>query len=167
MIIKQFISILGLVPGVVLSVALASEALAAGSIQPFESDSVERIIQAQHGKAFLLIVWSLDCQYCQASLKAVSQEKDRRKTFSVVTISTDALDDPEAVTLMNQRLSSLRMTSNAWAFGAASPEQLRYAIDPKWHGEMPRSYWFNARGERSAYSGVITKKLIAEKLAAN
>jgi hypothetical protein len=52
------------------------------------------------------------------------------------------------------------MTRNAWAFGSTPPEQLRYVIDPKWHGEKPRSYWFNARGEKIAYSGVLTPATI-------
>lgn len=37
-------------------------------------------------------------------------------------------------------------TADALAFGSTPPEQLRYAIDADWHGEMPRSYWFNAAG---------------------
>jgi hypothetical protein len=44
------------------------------------------------------------------------------------------------------------------------PERLRYAIDRSWHGEKPRSYWFNARGERVAYSGVITAAVIDKYL---
>jgi hypothetical protein len=30
---------------------------------------------------------------------------------------------------------------------------------------MPRSYWFNARGERTAYSGTITPAVIARMSA--
>ena len=63
---------------------------------------------------------------------------------------------------MKEKLQSLGMTANAWAFGASPSEQLRYAIDAKWHGEMPRSYWFNAKGESVAYSGLITPAMIAK-----
>lgn len=134
---------------------------AAAVLQPFEPDSLARIAEKQKGKPFVLIVWSLDCEFCQASLETLAQEKRKHKDFNIVTVSTDNADDPQAAGLMTKRLTALNMTGNAWAFGAAPPEQLRYAIDPKWHGEMPRSYWFNARGEKLAHSGVLTPETIA------
>lgn len=140
---------------------LASPARAGVSIQPFNADGMTRIAVNQKGKPFVLVVWSLECEYCQASLSALAREKRKRKDFNVVTLATDAAGDPQAVVLMKKKLVASGMTGNAWAFGDAPPEQLRYAIDPKWHGEMPRSYWFNARGERIAYSGTITPEVIA------
>jgi hypothetical protein len=140
-------------------------ATAAEAIQPFGANSMERIVATQKGKSFVLVIWSLDCEYCQASLKNLAEEKRKRKDLRIVTLSTDSLGDPQAVALMKKKLDSTGMSNNAWAYGDGPPEQLRYAIDPKWHGEMPRSYWFNARGERVAYSGVITAETIA-KLAA-
>jgi thiol-disulfide isomerase/thioredoxin len=150
-----------LVTLIALALAFFSMAAnAASAIQPFGPDSLAHIVESQKGKPYVLIVWSLDCEYCQASLNTLAQEKRKRKGLNVITISTDALDDPQLAALMRQRLTALGMTSNAWAFGSLPPEQLRYAIDPKWHGEMPRSYWFNARGEKTAYSGVITPATI-------
>jgi thiol-disulfide isomerase/thioredoxin len=138
---------------------LALAAGAAGAATPFEADSLERIVASQHGRPFVLLVWSLDCAYCQASLDTLARA---RKKLRIVTLSTDSLDDPQAAALMRQRLATLGMTANAWAFGAAPAEQLRYAIDPKWHGEMPRSYWFNGRGDQRAHSGVLTPAVIAQ-----
>jgi hypothetical protein len=135
---------------------------AATAIQPFEPDSLARIVASQKGKPFVLIVWSLDCEYCQASLKTLAQEKRKRKDLNVVTLATDSLADAQAAALVRQKLQAAGMTRNAWAFGDAPAEQLRYAIDPKWHGEMPRSYWFNERGEPIAYSGVITAETIVK-----
>lgn len=135
---------------------------AAGAAAPFEADSLERIVAGQRGRPFVLLVWSLDCVYCQASLDTLARERRARKNLRIVTLSTDSLDDPEAATLMRRRLTALGMTADAWAFGAAPAEQLRYAIDPKWHGEMPRSYWFNGRGDKVAHSGVLTPAVIAQ-----
>ncbi|HJV80371.1 hypothetical protein [Noviherbaspirillum sp.] len=143
-----------------LSAVFPCIAHAGQTLQAFEPDSLAQIVERQKGKPFILVVWSLDCVYCQASLKTLSQEKRKHKELRVVTVSTDAVDDAEATTLMQERLGALGMKSNAWAFGMAPPEQLRYAIDPKWHGEKPRSYWFDASGNRTAYSGVITAEMI-------
>lgn len=133
---------------------------AAAGLQSFEPDTFTRIVEKQKGKPFVLLVWSLDCEFCQASLKTLSEEKRKRKDLNIVTVSTDAIDDPQAASLMQKRLVSLNLIDNAWAFGSAPSEQLRYAIDPKWHGEMPRSYWFNVRGEKVAFSGVLTQAVI-------
>lgn len=143
------------------TLAVGISAHAAAPIQPFEADDMTRIVASHRGKPFVLVVWSLECEYCQTSLSALSGEKRKRKDFDVVTLSTDAVGDSQTATLMRKKLASAGMAGNAWAFGDAPPEQLRYAIDPKWHGEMPRSYWFNARGERVAYSGAITPDVIA------
>lgn len=138
---------------------------AESAIQPFEPDSMARIVANQNGKPFVLIVWSLDCEFCQASLNTLAQEKRRHRNLQVVTLATDSLGDAQAAALMQKKLASVGIAGNAWAFGAAPPEQLRYAVDSKWHGEMPRSYWFNAHGEKTAYSGVITPAVVAKFLA--
>jgi hypothetical protein len=134
-------------------------------IQAFDADSMPRLVAGQKGKPFVLVVWSLDCEYCQTSLQNLTQEKRKGRTLNIVTLSTDAAADAQAVKLMKMKLRKFDIDNDAWAYGAAAPEQLRYAIDPNWHGEKPRSYWFNARGESVAYSGVITPAII-NRLAA-
>lgn len=144
-------------------ILLPGTALAAAPLQSFEPDSLQSIVTQHKGKPFVLFVWSLDCVYCQASLDHLAQAKRDNKALTIVTLSTDAASDPEAARMMEKRLSSLQLTGNAWAFGNATPEKLKYALDPKWYGEKPRSYWFNAQGERVAYSGIL-KPATIEKL---
>lgn len=136
--------------------AAAPAAPPAHALKAFEPDSFDHLVAQQQGKPFVLVLWSLDCQYCLASLKTLGEEQRKRKGLRVVTLSTDAAADPELGPMMRQRLAGFGLPGNAWAYGDAPAEQLRYIIDPKWHGEKPRSYWFNARGERIAHSGVIT-----------
>lgn len=135
------------------------------AVAPFEADSLARIVRAHAGKPFVLILWSLDCVYCQASLNALAEQQRSHPELDIVTLSTDGVGDPQTDALVEQRLRKLALTGNAWGFGAAPAEQLRYAIDPKWHGEMPRSYWFDAQGRRTPHSGVLTPATI-DKLAA-
>lgn len=133
-------------------------------LKPFEPASLQAIAEQHKGKPFVLFVWSLDCEYCHASLDRLTQARRAGSTLAIVTLSTDPLHDPQARAAMEKRLAELQLTHNAWAFGSASPEKLKYALDPKWYGEKPRSYWFNARGERIAYSGMLTAAVI-KKLA--
>lgn len=135
-------------------------AMSANMIKPFEPDSLQEITRQHIGKPFVLFVWSLDCEYCHASLEHLAQVQRGGRALAIVTLSTDPVQDPQALSMMEKRLKEVKLTRNAWAFGSTSPEKLKYALDPKWHGEKPRSYWFNAQGERIAYSGVLTPAMI-------
>jgi hypothetical protein len=149
-------------PVIALAFALAATVVeAAPVLHRFEPGSMERIVASMKGKPFVLVVWSLDCEFCHTSLETLARERQKRKDLEVVTISTDPADDPTLGPMMKARLTSLGMAGHAWAFGSLPPERLRYAIDPKWYGEKPRSYWFDARGERTAYSGIITRDVIS------
>lgn len=150
----------------VLALALAAALVSAASaIQPFEPGSLARIVAAQEGKSFVLVVWSLDCQFCQTSLDTLARARTKRKDLNVVTLSTDPATDPVLGPMMHKRLAALGMSDNAWAYGALSPERLRYAIDRNWRGEKPRSYWFDAQGKKTAYSGLITPAVIDKLFA--
>ncbi|MGE4630656.1 MAG: hypothetical protein AAEC86_09460 [Pseudohongiellaceae bacterium] len=39
-------------------------------------------------------------------------------------------------------------------------ERLRFSIDPNWYGELPRSYFFDAKHNMSSHSGIMTKALL-------
>lgn len=158
---------MSIIPCTILSIVLKSAvmllpgaALGAGMLQPFEPASLQQIVQQHKGKPFVLFIWSLDCTYCQTSLDVMAEVRRSNKDLKIVTLSTDSAADPQVVPLMEKRLAELKMQDNAWAFGSASPDKLKYAIDPKWFGEKPRSYWFNSRGERIAYSGMLTPEKI-------
>jgi thiol-disulfide isomerase/thioredoxin len=132
-------------------------------IRSFAPDSFRQIVAGHAGKPFVVMVWALDCAYCEPSFEALAEAK-RKYKVSVVTIATDRADDQEAAGLITKKLKASGLASDTWAFGAAPEEQLRYAIDPKWRGEMPRSYWFNGRGEAVAYSGMISADTVSKLL---
>lgn len=148
--------------GVVLAALLLGAAAQPASLQAFEPQSLGQIVAAHHGRPFVVLVWSMDCEFCQASLEHLARLRATRADFDIVTVSTDPLSDAQLAAQTQRRLSSLGLQQDAWSFGALPPEQLRYAIDPRWHGEKPRSYWFDASGRRSAHSGVITPQFIAD-----
>ena len=129
-------------------------------LQPFEPASLQRIVEQHKGKPFVLIVWSLDCTYCQTSMEHLVQAKRDNKALTIVTLATDSAADAQAAEMIRKRLIKLQLADNAWAFGSAARDKLNYALDPKWHGEKPRSYWFSAQGERVAYSGVLDPSVI-------
>jgi len=147
----------------IAALLLASLAGAAEpAINPFGPDSFAQIAASAGGKPQVIMVWSLDCSYCEPSFHALAEAQ--RHGLKVVTIATDSADDDEATTLIRRKLAKSGLHAETWAFGPAPAEQLRHAIDPKWRGEMPRSYWFDGKGQVRAYSGLITAERVATML---
>ncbi len=138
---------------------------AAQPVHAFERDSLAKIEAMHHGTPFVLMLWSLDCVYCPTSFATLA-EAQKKRGLKIVTIASDHLDDGDNARLIADKLDAFGMRRNAWAFGVSPPEQLRYAIDPKWRGEVPRSYWYDATGARSKHSGTITPDMIADFLQA-
>ena len=132
------------------------------AIKSFSPDSFAQIAAGARGKPQVVMVWSLDCSYCEPSFEALKQAQ--RRGAKVVTIATDPADDAEATALIGRKLAKSGLQAETWAFGPAPADQLRHAIDPKWRGEMPRSYWFDGSGQVRAYSGVITAERVAAML---
>ena len=131
-------------------------------VKPFDPATLDQIVASQRGKPFLLFVWSMDCEFCQASLDVLSKARAADPTLEVVTITTDPVADAVLTEQVRARLASLALLRNAWGFGNHSPERLRYALDPAWRGEKPRSYWYDANGKRTAYSGMIKAARLAQ-----
>lgn len=142
------------------AVSPATAAPAGHGLKTFEPQSVEQIAADHKGRPFVVLVWSMDCEFCQHSLDVLAKARAANPGFDIVTITTDPLSDAALSALVSKRLSGIDLLQEAWSFGAQSPERLRYAIDPRWRGEKPRSYWYDAQGRRTAYSGVITPALI-------
>ncbi|AMR80631.1 hypothetical protein [Cupriavidus nantongensis] len=127
---------------------------AADRVAVFESANAARIAASQQGKPFVLVVWSLDCVYCKRNFDAIGKLRARHPDLRVVTLATDSADASPQVQKMLERV---RLTRNAWVFGHEPQERLRYAVDPDWMGEMPRTYFYRADGQRQGVSGVISE----------
>jgi hypothetical protein len=49
-----------------------------------------------------------------------------------------------------------------WAFADDFAERIRYAIDPRWRGELPRLYLFDADHQPTAISGRVDPDTLTE-----
>lgn len=141
----------------------SARASAEDKIQALEPGGFGRIVAAVKGKPLVVMLWSLSCDYCEPTFDALADAK-RNKRLEVVTIATDRADDHEAAQMIWKKLSRHGLAANSWAFGTAPAERLRYDIDAKWRGEMPRTYWVRSDGKIRAYSGVITPEIADEML---
>jgi hypothetical protein len=143
-------------------VTLCAGAVASPTIASFNSDGMTRVLASEAGHPFVLLVWSLDCTFCHTSMTNLAAAKNRGD-FDVVAVAIESADEPGNTAAITTTTSKLGERTAIWAFGDQPPERLRFQIDPKWHGELPRSYWYDAKGQRiAAHSGLITPSLIIE-----
>jgi thiol-disulfide isomerase/thioredoxin len=137
---------------------LLATAAGAGELRVFDADSMQTIEQEHAGSRFIVAVWATDCPPCRRELALLSDFSADHPEVPVVLIATDPPDNAAAV---DQVLESFTLpAADAWRFGAAGAERLRYTIDPGWRGEMPRSYLYGEDGERVGISGPVSAELL-------
>lgn len=135
-----------------LSVAPAP-ASAAQEIKPFVRGSYQQIVSARQGKPFIISFWSLSCGYCKVELAMLKKLAKKYPQLDLVLVSTDMPEEEKSVSDTLAKFSLDR--AEAWLFADSYVERLRFEIDKKWYGELPRTYFFNANNEMKAISGKL------------
>lgn len=130
--------------------------LARADIQPFVSGSLAQIQNERAGRPFILALWSATCTHCPEELRMLGRMVKKYPATDIVLVSTDtpAESDELARLAKTYGLSD----KSQWVFAEAQPEKLRFEIDRRWYGELPRTYFFDARHRRDAASGLIPRE---------
>ena len=144
----------------ILSLATVSGASQGDNIENFGTQSFAQIKSDYEGKPFVLSLWSIDCAPCRVELKMLGELKSEDADFPLVVISTDSIENREeaADILDSYGLQDIK----TWMFADSFVERLRYSVDPLWHGELPRSYFFKADRSFQAHSGVLTRDQLSK-----
>jgi thiol-disulfide isomerase/thioredoxin len=134
----------------------AGSALAAPPAElSFTPDSLASITARHCGRGpFALAVWSIDCPHCKAGLQVLEKLRRQRPGLHVVLVQADVSPPPEAGPAMLSQAGVVG--SERWVFADQAPERLRYAIDPEWAGELPRTYLYDQHCGRVAVSGALS-----------
>lgn len=141
---------------VILSCAPA-QAWSAQEIKPFVRGSYQKIVSARQGKPFIVNFWSLTCSYCMVELEILGKLARKHPGLDLVMVSTDTPEDKELVSATLRKFSLDR--TEAWVFADDYTERLRYGVDRKWQGELPRTYFFGAgSNEAIAVSGKVEQE---------
>lgn len=141
----------------ILHIALAAmlpvSAAQAGDIRLLTGDAWKRLVASREGKPFVVAMWSVTCSHCPKELRTLGELRQRYPDFDVVLVATDTpADAPEARRLADGY--GLGDTEQ-WIFADEVPERLRMAIDRRWHGELPRTYFFAGDKAPLAVSGIV------------
>ncbi len=122
----------------------------------FEQSSYQKILNDYNHKAFILVLWSIDCPPCYEELLLLSKYARKYREVNLVFVSTDAVSE---INLIRKLIKELELQQyEHWIFSSEQQRRLSYTIDPKWHGELPRSYFFIPCKSRQERSGKLTIK---------
>ncbi|MBI5437525.1 MAG: TlpA family protein disulfide reductase [Nitrosomonadales bacterium] len=148
---KRFGILLGLCMGVLF--IAPPTALAEQEIKPFLRGSYQQIVSARQGKPFIINFWSLACGYCKVELGMFKKLAKKYPRLDLVLVSTDSPEEVKSVSATLAKFSLGKV--EAWVFADSYTERLRFEVDKKWSGELPRTYFFNADNKMKAISGKL------------
>lgn len=122
-----------------------------GELLPFDAESMARIRQEMAGQPFLLAFWSVHCEPCRDEMP---QWRVLRQRFPGVHVLLVAADEPGEHGRVLDFLAAHDLTGvRTYAYDDAFAERIRHSVDPRWRGELPRAYFFDAAHRVSARSG--------------
>ncbi|MFN2333681.1 MAG: TlpA family protein disulfide reductase [Wenzhouxiangellaceae bacterium] len=140
-----------LVVAIALTAALSARAETA--LVEFDINSPSRLAQQHAGRPYIVALWSVYCEPCRHELKLLGEFSRKHPRVAVELVSTDFLDQRSVVleALAGYALDGIRR----WSFASDFADPIRYAIDPAWRGELPRSYLYDGCGGVRAISGLL------------
>lgn len=129
-------------------------------LRPFDVGSLARIEAEHQGRPFILSIWSTECVYCVGELKSFAALKKAHPKLDLVLL---AADPPEAMPTVREIAGRQGVGQiEQWIFSDTAEERLRYDIDPAWFGDLPRTYFYDARHRREAVSGVVPSQRLSD-----
>lgn len=148
-----------LIPSVLFLFTVLS--LSARAEQPYElaafkSGSYRQILANNAKHPFMLVVWSIDCPSCLKDMALLSRIHRNRPELKIIML---AADDLSAANQIQQIVHKNRLSGiEHWVFADENTQKLRFEIDPKWYGEIPRTFFFDKAHQRTGISGVLSKE---------
>jgi len=123
------------------------------NLKQFASGSYQQLLKNYADKPFVLMIWSIHCSTCLKKMPVLSELRKNMPDLNLIMLATDDISATDQVNsiLNNNELSQ----ADNWIFADANPQKLRYEIDPKWYGEVPRTYFLDKNHQRIGISGSV------------
>ncbi|MGH8557902.1 MAG: TlpA family protein disulfide reductase [Methylococcales bacterium] len=151
-IIKKFVSNILLI----LLAAVSLSAHGETELIPFVSGSYQEILANNANNPFMLVVWSINCSSCLKDLEQLNDIQTQNPGIKIIMLAVDELSDTDKIEriLKQQQLDD----TERWVFAEENSQKLRFEIDPKWYGEIPRAYFFDSAHHRTGVSGLMSRE---------
>jgi thiol-disulfide isomerase/thioredoxin len=152
--------------GLAAALAVLSAAASAKdelALKPFDAASPGEIKRTLAGRPHLLVFWSLYCDPCREEMPLWGDLQRKYPSVPILLIATDGADERAKVEkfLGQQKLGKVQ----TWMFADEFVERIRYAVDPTWRGELPRTYFVDAQQRAVTHSGRVDPAQISRWMA--
>lgn len=122
----------------------------------FVPESYQQMIGSHPDQPLMLTIWSKTCTICMQKMPLLSALKREWPDIQMIMLSTD--DATESEQIMEILAEHGLNTAENWIFADSNAQKLRYKIDPKWFGELPRTYFIDKTRQRTGVSGGLTRE---------
>jgi thiol-disulfide isomerase/thioredoxin len=141
-------TLLGLVLAPTMTVSASVD-----DLHSFVRGSWQELRQAHAGQPLIVHFWGVTCGPCRAEMPQWGQFLKQHPGFPLVTIDADLVpNDASSVKTMLAQ-DGLSGAEN-WTFDDDFVERLRYEIDPRWQGDIPRTLLIARDGTVTTIEGV-------------
>ena len=125
----------------------AKLATAKVSVEAINTDALKLLLAKPKDKPLLVSFWATWCDPCRDEFPdLVKIDKEYRpQSLDFVTVSLDELS--EIKTSVPAFLATMKATMPAYLLDARDPEPAINAVDPRWQGDLPATFLYNAKGE--------------------
>jgi thiol-disulfide isomerase/thioredoxin len=108
------------------------------SLKPFERGSWQALLRAHAGHPTIVHFWGVTCGPCKVELPLLGQFMKEHPAIDVVTVSADLVPGLSDATRSMLDKAGLAAAEN-WIFDDGYVERLRFEVDPRWQGDIPRT----------------------------
>lgn len=142
--------------------AIASSPSSTVNVTPAGAATIKQAIESQRGHVVVVNFWATWCDPCVAEFPdLVKFSRDYAKQGVVVyAVSADMRKDID--TKVKPFLASKHATFRQFLQVSTDPEDFINAFDPKWQGDLPRTFVYDKSGKLiTELSGAHTEKEFA------
>ena len=137
----------------VVALLMLTASAPAAEMHPFVRGSWAKLRAVHAGTPTVVHFWGLTCGPCLAELPHWAQLLRERPDLNLVLIAADPV--PEEPGDLSKFLDKMGLAApESWAFADNFVDKLQYEIDPRWHGELPRTMLIAGDGKVTAITGV-------------
>ncbi len=138
------------------------QALAAVSATPLELNAWPALRRSLAGRRAIVHLWGLTCAPCIEELAHWAKFVDRHPGDQIVLVQVEPAD----AKLVDAALRRAGMRGGRQYSVLGFPdERWRYAVDPKWGGELPRTLMLDGSAAARAFSGTADFDAMAKWLS--
>lgn len=125
-------------------------------LKEFITGSYRQILTSNDKKPFVLVIWSINCSSCLKDMALLSDIHKKRPELKMIMLATDDISETGQIQsiLEDSQLSGIEN----WVYAEENTQKLQFEIDPKWYGELPRTYFFDIKHQREGISGILSKE---------